>query len=764
MRRGRPRHDDVLTPREWEVLNLLRDGLTNEQIAARLAITADTAKFHVSEILSKLGVENRQQAAAWQGRPRGVSIAGLPAAIARYAGSLSALKLAGITVIVVAAISLAALAAGVLITESGQPSQEPELGANGPTTDEQLDALIDSLLTDDSNALARRFAGVSARGGLYDFTGFYDPLTMSADEWAALLAAATPELHAVVKDPPEGHRPPGPQGVPRLGTPRDFDVVLLTHESDGVTTAWRFSIVNNRVINLIVTPATGSGPGGRPHFGLRGLIPNPVAEQSSFIVLPPEDTWPAPTPYAASGVSEPVPAQVDTPTFAPDGRTGNPSIDSTIGLLLTGTPSEIATQVGNLVARQNQPVDGPPDHGYTFETVRVKPADWVARLTAAPRQLYAVFTDRNVNVTVLLSVDTGSIHSEAWLFGLEGGQNQGRGDRIPVEDPTLGSELQGLVPNVSSHYWRFYVLPPRESLPVPPPSRPMSARTGDPGVDGILALLQSGDGAGLVVAASPLDDVILRGCLDRDRPVSAQEIEAWAQETVGFDYSLHAVIQVPRGYRPQADHLLILVRPALPYDWEFLGIYEARGRIVGISQGCGNLRSHYLPNRVIVPPLAPGQALDPSRRSGIAEVDAVIDGLQNKNRAAISAAIQYSKVPCSNILGIGAPPRCPDGAAPGTPVDALEHGCEGYIYVPPDAADALIKDIGAGSLYAVVERPALTPGGPPIYAATLDQVRGGAYTLVIAAGRIVGVETTCPAPADPIWQVRGTPDFLLPPP
>ena len=64
MNRGRPRHDDILTPREWEVLNLVEAGLTNEQIAERLGISFGTAKYHVGEIISKLGVESREEAPA----------------------------------------------------------------------------------------------------------------------------------------------------------------------------------------------------------------------------------------------------------------------------------------------------------------------------------------------------------------------------------------------------------------------------------------------------------------------------------------------------------------------------------------------------------------------------------------------------------------------------------------------------------------------------------------------------------------------------
>lgn len=59
----RPEAAPDLSAREWEVLELTAQGLTNPQIAETLSVSENTVKFHLQNIFQKLGVSNRTEAA-----------------------------------------------------------------------------------------------------------------------------------------------------------------------------------------------------------------------------------------------------------------------------------------------------------------------------------------------------------------------------------------------------------------------------------------------------------------------------------------------------------------------------------------------------------------------------------------------------------------------------------------------------------------------------------------------------------------------------
>ncbi len=65
MAHGPKDNADLLTPRESEVLDLIREGLTDDQIAVRLDVSPTGARYYATEVMTKLGVSTREEAARW---------------------------------------------------------------------------------------------------------------------------------------------------------------------------------------------------------------------------------------------------------------------------------------------------------------------------------------------------------------------------------------------------------------------------------------------------------------------------------------------------------------------------------------------------------------------------------------------------------------------------------------------------------------------------------------------------------------------------
>src|ERR1700737_4932901 len=81
-RRGRPPHEDVLTPAEWKVTHAVQHGMTNRAIAERSGVSRNGVKFHIANVLGKLGLPDRKALRHWFQAPKGSALeqrgAGMP--------------------------------------------------------------------------------------------------------------------------------------------------------------------------------------------------------------------------------------------------------------------------------------------------------------------------------------------------------------------------------------------------------------------------------------------------------------------------------------------------------------------------------------------------------------------------------------------------------------------------------------------------------------------------------------------------------------
>jgi DNA-binding CsgD family transcriptional regulator/catechol 2,3-dioxygenase-like lactoylglutathione lyase family enzyme len=64
---GRPPYPDVLTRAEWGVVDAVRHGISNAEIARRRGVSADAVKYHLSNALGKLGLRDRRALRKWEG-------------------------------------------------------------------------------------------------------------------------------------------------------------------------------------------------------------------------------------------------------------------------------------------------------------------------------------------------------------------------------------------------------------------------------------------------------------------------------------------------------------------------------------------------------------------------------------------------------------------------------------------------------------------------------------------------------------------------
>ncbi|MDA1061781.1 MAG: hypothetical protein O2895_02570 [Chloroflexi bacterium] len=498
---------------------------------------------------------------------------------------------------------------------------------------------------------------------------------------------------------------------------------------------------------------------------------------------------PSSTERPATAEPSPTPAaEPEGPSIAPDGRTSNPAINALIETLLGADAAALEARLGSVPGRA----------GFSAGATELRDvpiAEWTARLGAAGRRLYAVTrTDpqqsppSDIEITLAVSEEARPV--EAWRFAFRKGE---------LVDLVLGiSGLPGAVPSVVAFSERFLVLPPLQDLPQPPPGHALSVRTGEAGVDALLALIEAGDADGLLAAveyaSTPCQADALPSCggeaagtrvdaLPVRAPHFATQMQASAdvelllRELLRHPTTLHAVARVPAGFAPTADHLLIMIIESAPFDWETWGLFERDGTVVGVHRPTGTSPlGLYPPLAVLAAPPDDVTSIDPARRSGDALIDAVLDALDAGDAAALEALVDYQQLGCVLTAdGIGHPPICAADEPEGTVVDVLLFAqCEGA-YPRASNTFARLQRIAADSwvLFAAVnlgaepERPGAIRGSTQAVLLDIagETARWGSLAMTFTNSGIASIVFSCgfEDPAATIWPGHA-PSFLLAPP
>ena len=187
--RGRPPHPGILTPAEQRVLDELRGGGTNVEIAVRLGLSPETVKTHIASMLGKLGLDDRHALASWRPdreRPRVLGLLVLRPARASlgrlflWAGA----ALGGMAITVAVVVLLAAVLGGaeddhIVLSPTGVVSCDSGVAVPDSNANTELVGDCEILL-----ALKDRLAGTAT----LNWTA-----GKAMSEWSGVTIAGTPQ-------------------------------------------------------------------------------------------------------------------------------------------------------------------------------------------------------------------------------------------------------------------------------------------------------------------------------------------------------------------------------------------------------------------------------------------------------------------------------------------------------------------------------------------------------------------------------------------